>query len=191
VRAASFYNVVFSFLVAFPATLLPAAAHAQQSADYTLLPGDQLDVAVWREPDLTRKIVVRPDGKFSFPLVGEILAQGRSAAQITTEIESRLKKYIPEPVVTVSVTEILGNRIYVIGQVKTAGSYVMNPQLTIMQALSLAGGTTPFAKGNDILILRSSQGQQQTLRFRMDDVVSGRSVEQNVLLKSGDVVIVP
>ncbi len=160
-------------------------------ADYKLHAGDKLEVAVWKELDLQRNVVIRPDGRFSFPLTGDVQAVGRSADEIRTDIESRLKRYIPEPVVTVTVTEVAGNRVYVIGQVARPGMFVMNPQLNVLQALSLAGGTTPFAKLDSISILRSSGSAQRTLPFRYSQVVDGKGLEQNVILESGDVVIVP
>jgi len=171
--------------------LYASICSAQQPPDYTLHPGDQIEVAVWKEPDLQRTVVIRPDGKFSFPLTGEITASGRTAAVIKSEIETRLKVYIPEPVVTVSVTGMGGNQVYVIGQVIKPGAYVMNPQINILQALSIAGGTTPFAALNDIIVIRSSKAGQRVMPFRYNEVSKGRNLEQNVLLESGDVVIVP
>ncbi|MFO7278078.1 MAG: polysaccharide biosynthesis/export family protein [Pseudomonadota bacterium] len=173
------------------AALLHATAQAQQLKAYTLQPGDQLDITVWKEPDLTKQIIVRPDGKFSFPLAGEITASGRTVAQVQAEIEGRLKKYIPEPVISVSLLNVGGNRVYVIGQVKAPGSFVMNPQLNVLQALSMAGGMTPFASVNDIKIIRGTDGKQSVLPFRYEDVSRGRNLEQNILLESGDVVVVP
>lgn len=107
------------------------------------------------------------------------------------EIEGRLKKYIPEPVISVSLLNVGGNRVYVIGQVKAPGSFVMNPQLNVLQALSMAGGMTPFASVNDIKIIRGTDGKQSVLPFRYEDVSRGRNLEQNILLESGDVVVVP
>lgn len=170
----------------------PAAPATQgQQPDYLLHAGDQIEISVWREEDMQRTVIVRPDGKFTFPLTGEVVAAGRTVAQIRSDIEQRLQQYIPEPVVTVSVTGIEGNRIYVIGQVNKPGSYVMNPGLSVMQVLSLAGGTTPYAALNDIIVIRGSGARQQTLNFRYADVSRGRGLEQNIQLESGDVVVVP
>jgi polysaccharide export outer membrane protein len=168
-----------------------AAAQGQQLPDYTLNTGDSLEISVWKEPDLTKTVVVRPDGKFSFPLAGEIVGAGRSVAQVQTEITARLQKYIPEPVVTATITILEGNRVYVIGQVNKPGSYVMNPRLNVLQALSVAGGMTPFAGTNDIIVLRSTGGKQRVLQFHYGDVSKGRNLEQNVALEAGDVVVVP
>ena len=173
------------FLFALP-------AQAQQALpDYTLQPGDQIDVSVWREEDLQRNILVRPDGKFSFPLVGEIVAVNRTPAQVQAEITEKLLVYIPEAVVTVTVTGTEGNRVYLIGQVQRPGAIVMNPKINVLQALSIAGGGTPFASLNNIIIVRGRGADQQTLSFRYDDVARGRNLEQNVLLEAGDVIIVP
>ena len=170
---------------------LAAAASAQQLPDYTLNTGDSLEISVWKEPDLTKTVVVRPDGKFSFPLAGEVVAVGRTVAQIQQDITGRLTKFIPEPVVTASVTGLDGNRIYVLGQVGKPGAYGINPRLNVLQALSVAGGMTPFASTNDIIVLRRAGGQQRVLPFKYGDVSKGRSLEQNVSLEAGDVVVVP
>jgi polysaccharide biosynthesis/export protein len=165
---------------------------AQQAADYTMNPGDTLDISVWKEEDLTKKdVIIRPDGKFSFPLAGQVLARGRTAAEIEADITTRLKRYVAEPVVSVSVKNLDGCRIYVIGQVSKAGSFVMNPRVNVLQALSLAGGMTPFAAVNDIMVLRGSGESQRAIPFRYGEVVKGRSLSQNVLLEPGDVVVVP
>jgi polysaccharide export outer membrane protein len=179
-----------SLLVAAPAFMADVAT-AQQPTDYMLQPGDQLDISVWREEELQREIIVRPDGKFSFPLTGEVVAVNRSVAEIQQEITEKLERYIPEAVVTVTVTAVGGNRIYVIGQVREPGSFVMNPQINVLQALSLAGGTTAFASLNDIIVLRRSGGSQRILNFRYNDISRGRDLDQNILLEAGDVLIVP
>ena len=170
---------------------VPSPAFSQATPDYTLQPGDQLQIDVWREEELQRAIMIRPDGKFTFPLAGEINAAGRTVADIQGEITAKLRNYIPEAVVTVSVTGIEGNQVYVIGQVPNPGAFIMNPRLNVLQALSLAGGMTPFASTNDIVVLRGQGAQQKSLPFRYEDVARGRNLEQNILLEAGDVVIVP
>ena len=171
---------------------LAPQVRAQQAPDYTVNPGDTLDIAVWKEEDLTKKdVVVRPDGKFSFPLAGQVLARGRTVAEIEADITTRLKRYVAEPVVSVAVTNLDGCRIYVIGQVTKAGSFVMNPRVNVLQALSLAGGMTPFAAVNDISVLRGSGESQRAIPFHYSDVVKGRNLSQNVVLEPGDVVVVP
>lgn len=169
----------------------PAQSQTARGGAYALHPGDQLEIGVWKEPELQKTLIVRPDGRFSFPLVGEIVASGHSVAEVQREIEAKLRKYISEPVVSVTLLNVGGNKIYVIGQVKNPGAFVMNPQLNVLQALSLAGGMTPFASVNNITIIRTNGGKQTTLPFRYEDVSRGRSLEQNIILESGDVVVVP
>jgi polysaccharide export outer membrane protein len=171
------------------------SAAAQPSAAveeaYRIKPGDELNVSVWGEEDLNQPVLVRPDGGFSFPLAGDLRAAGKTVEEIRVEISERLAQFIPDLVATVTVTAINGNRIYVLGQVDTPGSYVMNPRLDVMQALSVAGGTTPFAKVDEIRILRRTAQGQTVLPFSFSDVSRGRNLDQNVVLESGDVVVVP
>ncbi len=162
-----------------------------KGADYRLHAGDSITVSVWKELDLQRKLIIRPDGRFSFPLAGEVQAAGRSPDEVRVEIEEKLKSFIPEAVVTVIVEDFSGNRVYVIGQVTKPGMFVMNPSLSVLQALSLAGGSTPFAKLDSISVIRGSGPSQKTLPFRYSQVVEGKSLEQNITLESGDVVVVP
>lgn len=158
---------------------------------YLVKPGDILQISVWGEEDLQGEVLVTPDGGFSFPLVGHLNARGKTAAQLQELVVEKLVTYIADPVVTVSLKQINGNQIYVIGQVKNPGAFVMNHAVDVVQALSLAGGTTPFAALNDILILRRDANRQIALSFRYSDVSRGRGLEQNILLQSGDVVLVP
>ena len=159
---------------------------------YRVQPGDILQVSVWKEPELTRDILVRPDGGFSFPLAGQVQAQGRPVADIEHEIASRIARYIPEPVVTVSVMKVLGNTVHVVGKVNRPGEYIMNGQTDVMKALSMAGGTTAFADLNDIVVLRRQpDASQLAIPFRYGDVEAGEHLEQNILLQGGDVVVVP
>lgn len=163
----------------------------QALPDYHLQPGDQIEVSVWGEEELQRIVLLRPDGKFAFPLAGEINAGGKTASEIQAELAEKLLVYIPEAVVTVSVTGIEGNQIYVIGQVQRPGSFVMNPRINVLQALSLAGGTTPFAALNNIIVIRGSGANQRVFHFAYNDITRGRNLDQNIQLESGDVVIVP
>jgi len=178
-------------LVAWAFTASSLALAQGTSADYKLHAGDKIEISVWKEVDLQRSVTVRPDGRFSFPLTGDVVAAGRSVEEVRGDVENRLKKYIPEPVVTVTAVETGGNRVYVIGQVARPGMFVMNPELNVLQALTLAGGPTPFAKLDDISVLRGSGTAQKTLPFRYSQVVDGKSLAQNITLESGDVVVVP
>ena len=185
-------SAIFAWIISV--TCAPAAAQeatGSQPAGYLINAGDQLEVSVWKEPDLQRTVLVRPDGAFSFPLAGNIQAKGRTAEELEAELVERLLRYIPEIVLTVTVTDVSGNQVYVIGQVTRPGAFVMNPVIDVVQALTLAGGTTPFASLKNIRILRREDGVQRAIEFDYTDVSAGRSLEQNILLKSGDVVVVP
>ena len=170
-----------------------AAAQEQTAPDdvYRVKAGDQLEVSVWKEPDLKITVLVRPDGGFSFPLAGDVSAAGKAVDEIRVELAQKLTRFIPDPVVTVMVSAIGGNMIYVIGQVNNPGPHIMNPRIDVMQALSIAGGATAFASLNDIKILRRTETGQVVLPFRYADIERGRNLNQNVLLTSGDVVVVP
>ncbi len=171
---------------------LAAASLGQTLPDYKLHPGDKLMVGVYDDPKLLpQEITVAPDGKISYPLVGVLVVSGKTVDQIRAEIETRLKKYISDPVATVVVTDVKGNVVYVIGQVTKPGSIVMNPTISVLQALSIAGGGNPYAKLDGIIILRSTGGVQRVLPFKYTQVAAGRDLEQNVQLESGDVVVVP
>lgn len=182
----------FAIIVAW---LFASAAYAQapdqERIPYRINPGDLLEVSVWKEIDLQRTVLVRPDGAFSFPLGGDIVAVGRTVEAIRRELTQKLETFIPDLVVTVTVEAIGGNKVFVLGQVRNPGEIVMNPQIDVMQALSIAGGTTPFAQLNNIRILRRENGSQQILEFRYNDIVKGQNLSQNILLRVGDVVLVP
>lgn len=158
---------------------------------YRVQPGDVLQISVWNEPELQKRILVAPDGTVSFPLVGEVSVLGKSISNLRDEIREKLTRFISEPLVTVTVDEVLGNKIYVIGQVNNPGEFVVNPMVDVMQALSMAGGTTPYASLNNIVILRRTGTTQAAIRFKYSDVTSGKNLDTNILLQSGDVVVVP
>ncbi len=134
---------------------------------------------------------MRPDGGFSFPLVGEVQAAGRTAAEIRSEVTERLRKAINDPVVTVSVLKVAGYKVYVIGRVNKPGEFVAGRYIDVLQALSMAGGLTPFAAENDIKVLRKRGGKDEVFEFQYSDVRRGRKLEQNITLQGGDVVLVP
>jgi polysaccharide export outer membrane protein len=187
-----FFPTMACLLVSGFAYLCGAApAHAQATTGYAVKPGDVLEISVWKEPDLQRTVLVRPDGQFSFPLVGEVDARNKTVTDLNKTVSERLAKYISDAVVTISVTEIKGNKIYVLGQVNKPGEFIVNPSVNIMQALSMAGGMTPFAATNDIIVLRGQGSQQKAMAFRYNDVVRGRSLDTNIELLSGDIVVVP
>ena len=182
-------NRVFVGMLWVLSGMLPAFS-AEES--YTVQSGDTLAISVWKEPDLQGPaVLVRPDGTFSFPLVGQVDARGKNVTELQQIVTQRLSKYISDPVVTVSVQEIKGNKVYVIGQVSKPGEFIVNPRVDVMQALSMAGGTTPFASLNNIVILRRKGAAQTALSFHYTDVVKGKDLAQNIQLESGDVVVVP
>jgi polysaccharide export outer membrane protein len=178
---------------ALASLVLAFSARAQAVAgDYRLHAGDKLDVSVWKETEMQRPaIVIPPDGKVSFPLAGQITAAGRTVTEVRQDIEQHLKVYIPDPVVTVSVVETNGSVAYVIGQVGKPGVFPLNPRINVLQALALAGGGTPFAKLDSVIVLRGSQASQRVMPFRFSQVSEGKNLEQNVELESGDVIVVP
>jgi polysaccharide export outer membrane protein len=182
-------------IIALAGLLGAAQSLAQERTNprmpYTITPGDLLEISVWKEPDMQRQVLVRPDGAFSFPLSGDILAEGRTVEAIRQELTNQLEAYIPDLVVTVTVAEVRGNKIFVFGQVKTPGEFIVNPRVDVIQALSIAGGVTPFAQLNSIKILRRRNGEQSIFRFRYSDIVKGQNLEQNILLEVGDIVLVP
>ncbi len=184
---------LLTLVLASAAVAAPPAPSSGPPADsaYTVKPGDTLLVSVWKEPDLQGPVLVRPDGMFSFPLAGQLDARNKTVAELQNELTTKLKKFISDPVVTVSIQEIKGNKVYVIGQVQKPGDFVVNPRVDVMQALSMAGGTTPFAALGDIMILRRTDAGQQALPFKYTDVVRGRNLQQNIILQAGDVVVVP
>jgi polysaccharide export outer membrane protein len=165
--------------------------HPQPPTEYLIGPEDILEISVWKEEGLEREVLVRPDGKLSFPLAGDVQAAGRTPEQVQTEITERIKRYIPDPVVTVTVKAIGGNKVYVIGEVKNPGSYVIGRYVDVIQALTLAGGLTPFARENSIKVLRREGTREIVVSFEYAEVKKGRRLEQNIFLRGGDVVVVP
>jgi polysaccharide export outer membrane protein len=169
---------------------LPLPAFAQ-GGGYLLNPGDVLEVSVWKEEGMTREVLVLPDGTISFPLAGHLKASNLTAAEVQKALTERLQQYIPEPVVTVTVQEVSGNKIYVIGQVRRPGEFPAGHMIDVMQALSLAGGLTAFGDENDIKVLRRQGDRQISFPFDYSAVKKGSKLEMNIILQSGDVVVVP
>jgi polysaccharide export outer membrane protein len=163
------------------------------SADpgYVLEPGDIIRINVWREPALDDAVLVRPDGGISFPLAGELDAQGKTVAEVSQDLSQRLEEYIPDPVVTVSLQQIEGNRVYVTGRVNRPGGFVLTRPVDVMQALSMAGGLSPFADKDAIKILRRKNGRQVAIPFNYKRVQKGQDLQQNILLQAGDTLVVP
>lgn len=160
-------------------------------SDYTLRAGDVLQITVWREENLDREVVVLPDGTVNFPLIGSFIAQGLTPAQLQTTIKSKLRSLIPGASVAVLVKATLGHTVSVIGQVQKPGEIIMGHRLTVMQALSQAGGLTPYASEGRIIVLRTVAGKETAIEFPYDDIVSGDNLDKNFTLNPGDVVVVP
>ena len=166
-------------------------AAAVETGNYYLGPEDELEISIWNEDNLTKKVLVRPDGRFSFPLAGEIQASGMTPSQVRQEIESKISKYIPDPVVTIMVTKVSSYKIYVIGQVKKAGIFEVGRFVDVIQALAMAGGLTPFASEDNIKILRTIKGKHHVINFKYSEIKKGRNLGQLIGLQSGDVIVVP
>jgi len=165
-----------------PATTDPA---------YVIGPEDVLDISVWKEPDVSRVVPVRPDGRISLPLINDVQAAGLSPQQLATSVSEKLKKYLNGPQVTVIVTAINSQRVFVVGEVLRAGAFPMLPGMTVLQALSSAGGFTTFADVKKIHVVRLRNGKQIEIPFNYRDVLKSENSEQNVKLEPGDTIVVP
>jgi polysaccharide export outer membrane protein len=168
-----------------------AASEARPEALYVIQPNDLLEIFVWKEPELTRKVLVRPDGRISFPLVQDMQASGISPGELRDRIEGKLKEYLTAPNVTVIVDAIQSYRIYVVGKVQKPGALVVEKPVTVLQALALAGGFQDFAKDSEITVIRTYAKENIVFEFNYRDVIKGKQPMQNILLRSGDVVVVP
>lgn len=171
--------------------LTATAMASEVDPEYRLGAEDVVLISVWKDEQLTREVVVRPDGMFSFPLIGDVQAEDRTVDQIRTELVQRLTKYMPNPNVSVAVTKVVSYKVYVVGRVNKPGEYVIGHYTDVLQALSLAGGLTPFAAENDIKVMRRVGREQHAIPFRYGDIRKGRELEQNIVLQRGDVVMVP
>lgn len=159
--------------------------------EYVIGPDDVLDVSVWKEPELTRTLQVRPDGKISMPLLNDVQAAGFTAGQLSQTITERLKKYLTAPQVTIILTQINSQKVYVIGEVTRPGAYPVLPGMTILQAISSAGGLTQFANTKKIFLMRNENRIQAKYPFSYKDVLDGRRAEENIPVKAGDTIVVP
>ncbi len=168
-----------------------AMRNSAQDPTYKIGPQDILKIDVWKEEQLTRTVPVRPDGKITLPLLNDVQAVGLAPMELASEISEQLKKYINNPQVTVSVTEINSRRVYVTGEVMKGGAFALLPHMTVLQALSSSGGFTQFARVKNIYVLRTENGKQVKLSFNYKEAVSGRNPAQNIELQPGDVIVVP
>jgi len=159
---------------------------------YKIGSSDVLEIVTWKEPDFTRKeVLVRIDGKISFPLIGDIRASGRTPLQLKKEIEAGLKNYIASPIVTVTVKMPGSQKFYILGEVAKTGEYVLMKDLTVLQAFALAGGFTQWASKKEIILLRNEDGKEKIMRVNYKEIVKGKDFSQNIHIKVNDTIIVP
>ena len=166
---------------------LPAA----DDVNYIIGPEDVLVVSVWKEPEVSGAVNVRPDGKISMPLLNDVQAAGLTPMALKNDITEKLTKFISEPRVTVMVTATNSQRVFVLGEVGRPGTLPLSPNMTVLQAISAAGGLTPFASQKKIYVLRSENGKQQKHMFNYKEVLKGENEAQNIELKAGDTLVVP
>lgn len=161
------------------------------SSDYRIGVGDVLNIQVWKETDLTRSVPVRPDGKISFPLLDDLQAAGLTPLELKRILTEKLKQYLSGPRVTVLVEEVNSYKVYVMGEVVLQGSLVLKTRTTLLQAISLAGGFTAYAKRDQIIVLRKNGKKDERIKLNYDRIVAGKNPEQNLVLEPGDTVVVP
>jgi polysaccharide export outer membrane protein len=164
---------------------------ATDDPNYSIAPEDVLTIDVWKEPEISRTVPVRRDGKISLPLLNDLQAAGLTPTQLGAEIVERLRPTIVHPQVTVIVAQMTSQRIYILGQVTRGGAYPLTPDMTVMQALSVAGGFTPYANVKRIHVIRTENGTDKMFPLNYKEVSSGRKTEQNIHLKPGDTIVVP
>ncbi len=184
-----------AFLVSVPSATfgkeeVPAVRN-KPSGDYQLGAGDLIQVVVWKNEEVSGNFRVRPDGKFSMPLIGDILAQGNTTDGASMQIEQKLKLFIESPYVTIIVEEAASNRIYILGEVARAGTYDLNGSLTVLQALALAGGFTEFAGKDKMVLVRGVGENQRNIPLSYSKILRTPGVENNPVLERGDTLVVP
>jgi len=166
-------------------------SRASSTGDYIVGPGDVLDISVWDNPTLTKLTTVLPDGKIHFPLIGEVIAGGKTLTVLEKELKTKLHPFVPDPELSVMVGQVNSMLVYVIGKINKPGRFVLNTNVNVLQALATAGGLNTFAKRGRIKIFREEDGKTRIFPFDYDDVTEGEKLEQNIVLKRGDVVVVP
>jgi len=190
-KQALYILVLVAILFTVGAPLCTHAAAETPPPKYTIGPNDHLQVFVWKEPDLTRDVTVMADGRISYPLIGEIMAAGQTVTSLQEIISKKLKKFVTAPEVTVIVAESLSRQIYTIGKLMKPGPYPLAPNMTALQALSAAGGFAEWADTKNIMIVRQEQGKEVQLRFNYKDFVDGKNLQQNIVLRPNDTIVVP
>lgn len=169
----------------------PLPTAATDDPDYEIGPGDMLNISVWKEPEVSGTVPVRPDGKVSLPLLSDVPAAGTTPAKLAATITERLRQYLTDPRVTVIVTAANSRRIYLIGEVVRPGAIPMLPNMTMLQALSTSGGFSQFANIKKMYVLRMENGKQIKMPVNYKAAISGQAPEQNMALKAGDTIVVP
>jgi polysaccharide export outer membrane protein len=164
---------------------------ATEDPNYSIAPEDVLTIDVWKEPEISRTVPVRRDGKISLPLLNDLQAAGLTPTQLSVQIVEKLRATIVHPQVTVIVAQTSSLRVYILGQVTRGGAYPLVPDMTVMQALSIAGGFTPYANVKKIHVMRKENGADKIFAVNYKEVISGRKTEQNLHLKAGDTIVVP
>ena len=159
--------------------------------DYIIGSGDVLDISVWKDEAMTKMVMVLPDGKISFPLIGQVQAGGKTVSQLRSVLEKKLTRYVPDLTLSLLVSQVNSMMVYVIGRVNNPGRFALNTKLNVLQVLSAAGGLNPFAKRGKIKIFREERNGTQIYPFDYDDVIKGENLQQNIQLKRGDVIVVP
>jgi polysaccharide export outer membrane protein len=183
--------VFFLSVSALPAPGQEPAPALPTFPEYLVAPGDVLRVVVWKEPELTSEVFVRLDGRITVPLVGDIAAAGRTTEQLAIEVRTKLMAFLEVPQVTITVSQAISARFYVVGEVAASGAFPLTGRITVLQALALAGGFREFAKRERLTIIRERAGVTQALSFNFRDLEAGINLEQNIALQAGDVIIVP
>ena len=180
-----------SVLCTAAAQTLEPPPKSLNSAVYIIQPNDVLDIFVWKDATLSRKVVVRPDGRISFPLIQDMQAAGMNPTQLKEKIEESLKQYIDVPNVTVIVDAIQSYKVFVTGKVAKPGEIPSVKPISVLQALAIAGGFTEFASPTEIVVIRNTGEDSVLYRFNYPEVIKGKNFSQNMLLRTGDVVVVP
>ena len=178
------------FLLCFLISM-PTPSPAEEEIGYKIGPGDVLEISVWKEESLKREVIVPPDLTIAFPLIGEIKVKKMTVSDLRREVAKRLEDFIPDATVTVMLRQINSLRAYVIGKVNKPGQFPIDLETTTMQLLAMAGGLNPFAATGKIYILRHQDGKMTKIPFDYRDIEKGKNLEQNILIKRGDVIIVP
>ncbi len=201
-RDTVFCLLVFSAVLVFTSVSIDVASaestenskrsqKAVETSPYLIGPSDVLDIYVWKEPELTREVIVMPDGRITYPLIGQLMAQGMTVAELRDRITEKLNTYVTTPEVTVIVKQTLSQRIYVIGKVNGPGPYSLEPNMTVLQALAAAGGFAEWADEKNVLIVRREGRNENQMHFNYKDYISGKNMAQNILLRPNDTIVVP